>query len=262
MWIEIWEELHSLAAGDILVEGRKYVYKAKSGRCLFMDTNMGRITWSVRKRYFGKSRACNGAPHEERKERYVAFLRSSSLKATRRRMSWQKKEKFWTKGLWRKRQQRQCSKKEVYTALQYAGSFHCLVEEWKDCEELKPKPREKWNFVDKKSEETKRRTEWCAGANKYRCMRCGRGSKYMKMPGKCTGPKYVSFLRKWRKRHLGGHDLVQEMLGLCEAKDGTEIDELLQAGAGGHKRAPQDAKTNSGPGRWQGPWQGGKKLKD
>ena len=22
--------------------------------------------------------------------------------------------------------------------------FHCFVEEWKDCEELKPKPKEKW----------------------------------------------------------------------------------------------------------------------
>ena len=34
-------------------------------------------------------------------------------------------------------------REEVYAALQYAASFHCLVEEWKDCEELKPKPKEK-----------------------------------------------------------------------------------------------------------------------
>ena len=54
---------------------------------------------------------------------------------------------------------------EVYVALQYAASFHCLAEEWKDCEELKPKPKEKWIFVDKKSEETKHRTEWCAEAD-------------------------------------------------------------------------------------------------
>ena len=40
---------------------------------------------------------------------------------------------------------------EEYAALQYAASFHCLVEEWKDCEELKPKSKEKWIFVDKKS---------------------------------------------------------------------------------------------------------------
>ena len=30
---------------------------------------------------------------------------------------------------------------QVYAALQYAASFHCLVEEWKDCEELKPKAK-------------------------------------------------------------------------------------------------------------------------
>ena len=32
-------------------------------------------------------------------------------------------------------------------------------------------------------------------------------------------------------RQGGGLDLVQEMFGLCEAKNGTKIDELLQAGA-------------------------------
>ena len=35
---------------------------------------------------------------------------------------------------------------EVCAALQYAASFHCLVKERKDCEELKPKPREKLIF--------------------------------------------------------------------------------------------------------------------
>ena len=65
-------------------------------------------------------------------------------------------------------------------------------------------------------ENTEHRTEWCAEAKwcaeaeEYRCMRCGRGSKFMKMPGKCTGPKYLSeFFGKWRKRHLGGHDLLR-----------------------------------------------------
>ena len=77
----------------------------------------------------------------------------------------------------------------VYAALQYAGSFHCVVEECKDCEELKPKPKEKWIFVEKKRKETDHRTEWCAGANRYRCMKCGRGSKYMKMQGTCTGQR-------------------------------------------------------------------------
>ena len=63
-------------------------------------------------------------------------------------------------------------REEVYVALQYAASFPCLVEEWKDCEELKPKPN--------------------AEADRYRCVRCGRGSKYMKMSGRCNGPKFLS----------------------------------------------------------------------
>ena len=75
---------------------------------------------------------------------------------------------------------------EVYAALQYAASFHC--------EELKPKPKEKWTFLDQKREETKHRTKWCAETDGYGCVRCGRGSKYMKMPGKCTGPKFLSYL--------------------------------------------------------------------
>ena len=83
-------------------------------------------------------------------------------------------------------------REEVYVALQYAASFHCLVEEWKDCEELRPKPREKWSFVDKRRERMKHRTEWCAEAKRYRCMRRGKGSKYMKMPGKCDGPTFLS----------------------------------------------------------------------
>ena len=71
----------------------------------------------------------------------------------------------------------QQEREEVYAASQYAASFHCLVEQWKHCEELKPKPKEKLIFVDEKSEETKHRTEWCAEANRCRCMRCGRRSK-------------------------------------------------------------------------------------
>ena len=53
---------------------------------------------------------------------------------------------------------------------------------------------EKWIFVDKKSEETKHPTEWCAEA------------------GRCTGPKFLSkSLENGRRRHLGGHDLVRRM---------------------------------------------------
>ena len=64
----------------------------------------------------------------------------------------------------------QQEREEIYAALQYAASFHCIVEQWNDCEELKPKPKEMWIFVDKQSEETKHRTEWCAETDTYRCM--------------------------------------------------------------------------------------------
>ena len=85
----------------------------------------------------------------------------------------------------------QQEREEVYAALQFAASFHCLVEEGKDCEELRPKKKEMWVFVEKKSDNTKHQTQWCAEADKYQCMRCGRGSKYMKIPGSCTAPKIL-----------------------------------------------------------------------
>ena len=43
----------------------------------------------------------------------------------------------------------QQEREEVFLALQYAASFHCLVEQQKDCEELKPKLKEKWVYVER-----------------------------------------------------------------------------------------------------------------
>ena len=40
----------------------------------------------------------------------------------------------------------QQEREEVYAVLQCAASFHCLVEERKDCEELKPQPKERDAF--------------------------------------------------------------------------------------------------------------------
>ena len=37
-------------------------------------------------------------------------------------------------------------REEVFVALQYAASFHCLVEEWKDCEETQAKAERKVDF--------------------------------------------------------------------------------------------------------------------
>ena len=50
----------------------------------------------------------------------------------------------------------QQEREEVNAALQYAVSFRCLVDEWQECEEPNPKPKEKSTFVNTK----KHRTEW------------------------------------------------------------------------------------------------------
>ena len=42
-------------------------------------------------------------------------------------------------------------------------------------------------------------------------------------------------------------NLMQEMFGVCEAKNGTKIDELLQVGASRYPRAWQNVEENSGP---------------
>ena len=75
---------------------------------------------------------------------------------------------------WRRSEPPQFSlkkKEEVYAALPYAASFHCLVDEWQewhDYEGLKPKPKDKCIFVDKKVEVVSHCTEWCAAASKHR----------------------------------------------------------------------------------------------
>ena len=114
-----------------------------------MDQNLGIISWSGRKRHLGGSGTCT------KKEREICCsLRSSSRKAMRRQMTWQKPEQCWTKGFMAeaRAETMQQEREEVYVALQYAASFHCLVEQWKDCEELKPQPKEKWVFVENKSD--------------------------------------------------------------------------------------------------------------
>ena len=91
--------------------------------------------------------------------------------------------------------------------------------------------KRKVDICGQEREETRHRTEWCAEANRYRCKRCERGSKYMKMKGKCTRQKYLSIILEngesdiWeaaicKKSGQAGwsSDLVQKMLGLCETE--------------------------------------------
>ena len=50
-------------------------------------------------------------------------------------------------------------RQEVHAALQYAASFHCLVEEWKDCERAQAEAKRKVDFREQEKEGTKHRTE-------------------------------------------------------------------------------------------------------
>ena len=113
----------------------------------------------------------------QKRTRKSRTLRSLSLMSMRKRMSWQRQERCWMSDSRRRQEQKRQEREEVYAALQYAASFRCVVEEWKNCEELKPQRKEKWTFVGKKGEETRHGTEWSAAVSTYRCMRCGRGKQ-------------------------------------------------------------------------------------
>ena len=54
-------------------------------------------------------------------------LRSLSLMEMRERMSWQRQEHCWTKDSWRKREQRQPNKREMYAASTEIGLTHLLL---------------------------------------------------------------------------------------------------------------------------------------
>ena len=171
LWLTIWEELHELVKRGIVVE----VARVKAHRTKKETEKMTNIERFVTE---GNEKADELAKAGAMPDQgLMAEVRAVTVKQER---------------------------EEVYVALQYAASFHCLVEEWKDCEDFRPKPKEKLYFVDRRRERVKHRTEWCAEANKYRCMRCGKGSKYMKMPGRCDGPKFLSKKRgKMEKSPFG-----------------------------------------------------------
>ena len=103
----------------------------------------------------------------------------------------------------------QQEREEVYAALQYAASFHCLVEEWKDCDELKPKPKEKWNFVVEERQEARHQTEWFVEADKYRSHEIWKRQHMDENEQNMHMAKVLDKnWGKWRERHLGGHGLV------------------------------------------------------
>ena len=124
LWIKFWEEPHELVKRGISVElehMKAHRTKKEKEKLTQFETF---VTEAIEK---PDELAKAGATLDEG---FVAEVRADTMKQER---------------------------EDVYVALQYAASFHFLVEEWKE-----PKPKEKWSFVDKRSEGMKHRTEWCA----------------------------------------------------------------------------------------------------
>ena len=122
--------------------------------------------------------------------------------------------------------------------------------------------KKKWIYVDENREDVKHRTEWCAAASKYRCMKCGRCSKANVLGSKCLSKN----LGRWEKATYGrarcgkkngqagrSFDLVQNMLGLRTTENGTLTDDCCKLEPSGYQRVRQDVKTISDSRRRQGP---------
>ena len=109
LWIKIWEELRELVKGGILVE----VVHVKEHRTKKEKEKMTQLERFV----------TEGNEKSDELSKAGATLDEGFMADARAETMTQERE-------------------EVYVALQYAASFHFVVEEWKDCEELKPKPKE------------------------------------------------------------------------------------------------------------------------
>ena len=122
--------------------------------------------------HLGRSGTCKGALHKKETKdvsNFDKFVTEGNEKADElAKEGALLHEGFWAEARANTLQQ---ERKDENAALQHAASFHCFVEQWKDCEELNLKPKEKWIFVDRKREEMKHRTEWCAGGQKIRISR-------------------------------------------------------------------------------------------
>ena len=102
LWIKIWEEFHLLAAREIVVE----VEHAKAHRTKKEKKDMSHFENFV----------TEGNEKADELAKSGAILDHGFMAEARAETVRQERE-------------------EVYAALLYASSFHCLVEEWKDCGE-------------------------------------------------------------------------------------------------------------------------------
>ena len=68
----------TLITKELLMDYGEREHQAKSGRCRFVDQNLGRTALSGRKGHFGGSGTCKGTPHEGRKEIFVAVCEGAT----------------------------------------------------------------------------------------------------------------------------------------------------------------------------------------
>ena len=109
LWKKIWEELHSFAARDIAVE----VEHVKTHHTKKENKDMSHFEKFVTE---GNEKADDLAKEGAMMdEGFMVVVRAETMQQER---------------------------EEIHAALQNAASFHCLVQEWKDCEGLKPKSKE------------------------------------------------------------------------------------------------------------------------
>ena len=183
LWIKIWEELHRLAARDTVVE----VEHVKAHRTKKM----------MRKRF----RTLSGLSLKNEK---ADELESRSSVGRRIYGGSESKDNA-------ARKRRGVCRSAVRSQL---SPFW-----WRTGKNVKSSSRSHRKSGISWNRKERRRSIERSGVLKprrYRCMRCGRGSKCMEMPGKCTEPKYLSFfLGRGEKMEEGvtleGHDLVRRV---------------------------------------------------
>ena len=110
LWIKIWEELHLLTSKEILVE----VEGVKAHRTKRDKKDISHFDEFV----------TDGNEKADELAKAGAMMDEGFMAEARAKTGQQEGE-------------------EVHAALQNAASFHCLVEDGEDCEELKPKPKKK-----------------------------------------------------------------------------------------------------------------------
>ena len=99
-----------------------------------------------------------------------------------------------------------------------------MVEEWKDCEELKPKSREKWIFVNKKGKEASDGV--VCDTEEVSVYEMRKEQQEHEDARKCGGPKWLvedskHHKESWGKSQCGGHDRVDgEALIWCRKCSG------------------------------------------